>query len=71
MKRLTKTDSGKLKLRLAGRHRHQLERIARTHEKPQMRERAAAILKVADGQSVAQVAKTGLLVARHRSTIYL
>ena len=55
MKRLTKKENGRLKIRLAGRHRQQLERLARTHPKPQVRERAAAVLKVADGQSVGQV----------------
>lgn len=70
MKRLTKTQSGRLKFRIAGRHRQQLEQAAKTHKKPQVRERAAAVLKVADGQSVEQVAETGLLVRRHRSTVY-
>lgn len=70
MKRLKKLPNGRLKIRLAGRHRYQLQRAARTHEKPQIRERAAAILKVADGQSIASVAATGLLVVRHRSTVY-
>ena len=70
MKRLTKKENGHLKIRLAGRHRKQLERLAGTAEKPQLRERAAAILKVASGQSVRQVAETGLLTRRHPSTVY-
>lgn len=70
MKRLTTMENGRLKIRLAGRHRTQLERAARTHAKPQIRERAAAILKVASGQSVENVAENGLLVRRHRSTVY-
>lgn len=70
MKRLTKLKNGRLKLRLSGRHRQQLERTARTHKKPQVREKAAAVLKVANGQSVSLVAETGLLTPRHRSTIY-
>ncbi|MBL4896985.1 MAG: IS630 family transposase [Erythrobacter sp.] len=70
MKRLTKTATGRLKVRLGGRHRDQLLRAAKTHSKPQIRERAAAILKVAGGQSVEQVAESGLLVRRHRSTVY-
>ncbi len=70
MKRLTKTATGRLKVRLSGRHRDQLLRAAKTHPKPQIRERAAAILKVAAGQSVEQVAERGLLVRRHRSTVY-
>ena len=44
MKRLTKTATGRLKVRLGGRHRDQLLRAAKTHSKPQIRERAAAIL---------------------------
>ena len=70
MKRLTKKENGQLKIRLSGRHLKQLERLARQHPKPQIRERASAILKVASGQSVSQVAATGLLVVRHRSTVY-
>ncbi len=70
MKRLTKTASGQLKLRLAGRHLKQLHKAAKIHKKPAVRERTAAILKVAAGQSVKQVAENGLLVPRHRSTVY-
>ena len=70
MKRLSKLKNGRLKLRLSGRHRQQLERTARTHKKPQVREKAAAVLKVANGQSVSLVAKTGLLTSRHRSAVY-
>ena len=55
MKRLTKSENGRLKLRLAGRHLKQLQRAAHSHPKPHIRERAAAILKVACGQSVRQV----------------
>lgn len=39
------------------------------HPKPYMRERAAAILKVADGQSISAVARQGLLRWRERETI--
>lgn len=70
MKRLTKRENGELKLRISGRHLQQLEKACRTHKKPQVRERAAAVLKVASGQSVRQVAESGLLTSRHRSTIY-
>lgn len=38
--------------------------------KPYLRERAAAILKVADGQSAASVARQGLLRPRKPDTIY-
>ncbi len=48
----------------------ELEKIRDTHELPYMRERATAILKVADGQSGQQVADSGLLKRRHRTTVY-
>jgi len=70
MKRLTKRENGELKLRISGRHREPLEKAARTHKKPQIRERAAAVLKVLSGQSVRQVASSGLLTRRHSSTVY-
>jgi Helix-turn-helix domain len=38
--------------------------------KPYLRERAAALLKVADGQSAASVARHGLLRPRKPDTIY-
>lgn len=40
------------------------------HAKPYMRERAAALLKVAAGQSARQVALAGLLRHRHPDTLY-
>jgi len=70
MKRLTKRKNGELKLRISGRHLRQLKKASRTAKKPQVRERAAAVLKVASGQSVRQVAEYGLLTFRHRSTVY-
>lgn len=70
MKRLTKMNNGRLKLRISGRHLKQLRQAARTHKKPSVRERAAAVLKVALGQPVSQVAESGLLTPRHRSTVY-
>lgn len=41
-----------------------------THEKPYLRERAAAILKIADGTSPHAVAKEGLLQERQPDTVY-
>ncbi len=38
--------------------------------KPYLRERAAALLKVADGMSPARVARTGLLRPRQPDTVY-
>lgn len=47
-----------------------LERIRDTHSTPYMRERAAAILKIAGGMSGHAVAKYGLLKERKTDTIY-
>jgi transposase len=38
--------------------------------KPHLRERAAALLKIADGLPAAQVARTGLLRPRKPATVY-
>ena len=48
----------------------QLEQIRDTHKCPYMRERATAILKVAEGTSGRQVALNGLLKRRKPDTIY-
>ncbi len=39
-------------------------------QKPSMRERAAALLKIADGQKAAQVAREGLLRHHEPGTLY-
>lgn len=50
--------------------RAELER-ARAHDpRPYLRERAAALLKVADGQSPRSVALSGLLRPREPDTVY-
>lgn len=42
----------------------------RDHDKrPYMRERAAAVLKVADGMTIREVARSGLLKPRERHTV--
>lgn len=46
---------------LSDEQRQELEQARDRHGKPYVRERAAAILKVADGQSMRQVALHGLL----------
>lgn len=46
-----------------------LERLRQTAAQPYLRERAAAILKVAAGQSVTQVAHEGLLRPRKIETV--
>ena len=49
--------------------RAELMRLRDTAAKAYLRERAAALLKVADGQSVAAVARTGLLRPRQPETV--
>ena len=51
------------------RQRQELEEIRDHHAKPYLRERAAAILKVADGQRVSEVAERGLLKRHEPETI--
>ena len=41
------------------------------HAKPYIREQAAALLRVADGHSIRQVAATGILKPRRRETVKL
>lgn len=47
-----------------------LKEVLNHHPKPYIRERAAAILKIAAGQSGLQVAKNGLLKRRKADTVY-
>lgn len=47
----------------------ELEQLREQDPTPYVRERAAAILKVATGQSLRAVARTGLLRPRRRETI--
>jgi hypothetical protein len=51
--------------------RRELVHLRDTAPKAYLRERAAAILKVADGRSAAAVARTGLLRPRKPDTVYL
>ena len=57
------------RLGLSETQRRELEVARRTHPKAYVREKAAAILKVADGQAMRQVALFGLLRRRHPETI--
>ncbi len=57
-----------LVVELTGAQRLELERIRDTAPKPYVRERAAAILKIADGRSARDVALHGLLKPRYRET---
>lgn len=59
-----------LTLELTERQRAELETVRDTHAKAYIRERAAALLKIADGQSPLQVAQQGLLKPRNPDTVY-
>ena len=58
------------RLVLTAPERSALERLRDTAPKPHLRERAGAVLKVADGRSAAAVARTGLLRPRQPDTVY-
>ena len=57
-------------VRLTAEQREQLEWMLRHDPKPYRRERAAAILQVADGTAAQRVATGGLLVRRDPDTVY-
>ena len=57
-------------LTLMPEERTALQRRRDTAPKPHERERAAALLKIADGVPVPQVAQEGLLRRRKRTTVY-
>jgi transposase len=59
-----------LKVNLKPEEREALETVRDTHSKAYMRERAAAILKIAEGMSGLQVSQEGLLKRRDPDTIY-
>jgi transposase len=54
---------------LTRRQRRTLRRVRDRHPKPHLREKAAALLKVADGWTVTDVARAGLLRPRSRNTV--
>lgn len=58
------------RLALTPSQRRDLVALRDTAPKPHLRERAAALLKVADGAPAAQVARTGLLRPRQPDTVY-
>lgn len=57
-------------LTLEAEARAALEQMLEHHETPYIRERAAALLKIADGMAGHEVAKHGLLKVRQAETIY-
>jgi Winged helix-turn helix len=58
------------RLVLTEEQRHQLTHLRDASPKPYLRERAAALLKIAQGMSAAQVAQQGLLRPRQPDTVY-
>ncbi len=50
--------------------RRELEHIRDRHKKPYMRERASALLQIADGRSALSVARDGVLKNRDPDTVY-
>lgn len=59
-----------IRLELSTVERAELEAVRRHDPRPYMREKAAALLKIADGQIASQVAATGLLQAHDPDIIY-
>src|SRR5215470_18071354 len=59
-----------LMLKLSAQQRQELEQLRDHAHKPHLREKAAALLKIADGQSGLQVGLHGLLRRRDADTIY-
>lgn len=57
-------------LELTNAQKEELETIRDRHDKPYMRERATALLKISAGTSPHQVAMCGLLKPRDPDTIY-
>ncbi len=63
-------EHGRWKLELSPKERARLRRFRDRHPVPYLRERATAILKIADGNSPHWVAKHGLLKPRRPDTVY-
>lgn len=59
----------RIQVTLTENQRQELEQVRHKHTKPYMRERAAAVLKVADGATVAHVAEQGLLIRHEAETV--
>ena len=57
-------------LDLSLKQRAELEQVLEHSPKPYLRERAAALLKIADGMSANAVARKGLLKSRAPDTVY-
>ncbi len=58
-----------LTLELTAAQRVELEKVRDRHPKPYLRERAAALLKIADGQTAGEVSRQGLFKPRYKRTV--
>lgn len=58
-------------LKLSAQERVELEQMRDHDARPYLRERAAALLKIADGMAPSVVAERGLLKRRHRETVFI
>ncbi len=63
-------EHGRWKLVFSSKERARLSRFRDRHAIPYLRERASAMLTVADGKSPHWVAQHGLLKPRDRDTVY-
>lgn len=61
----------KRSLNLSASERSELEAMRDHDARPYMRERAAALLKIADGMAPSVVAREGLLKPRHQETVFI
>lgn len=59
----------RVRVELTEKQRQELQHIRDHHVKPYMRERAAGVLKVAQGQTLSDVAQSGLLKRHEPETL--
>lgn len=59
----------RVRIELTENQRQELQHIRDHHAKPYLRERAAGVLKVAQGQTLSDVAQTGLLKRHEPETL--
>jgi hypothetical protein len=60
----------RIKVELKAEQQRELEQVRDRHAKPYMRQRAAAVLKVAAGQTLTTVGETGLLQRHEPETVH-
>jgi len=59
----------RVRIELTAKQRQELQQVRDHHAKPFMRERAAGVLKVAEGQVLSEVAQKGLLKRHEPETL--